>query len=125
MEIYSNDKNFLNRIECIKSLLDDTADLMRNLNFPHDEYYNFMSINNMITYIVSDVKRYIKHSLFVLSLLNDFNNLIDNINNKEYDIIYEEFDIKLDNHEDYFYTEIFDGTHDYDELTVKVTNILE
>ena len=41
--------------------------------FPHDEYYNFMSINNMITYIVSDVKRYIKHSLFVLSLLNDFN----------------------------------------------------
>ena len=124
VEIYSNDNDFLNKLEYIKTSLYDIAVLMRHLTFCHGEYYNFMSIKNMIDYIVDDVGRYIKWSSFVVTLLTDFNNLIENQNASDYTIIYEKFDICLDEHEDYFYTEIFDETHEYDELVIKVTNIL-
>ena len=123
VEIYSNDNEFLYNLNYIKTLLDDIAMSMRNLTFPHDEYYNFMSIKNMINYIADDVGRYIKYSAFVLAILRDFNNLVENHNSSDYDNIYEKFDIHLDRQEDYFYCEIFEGTQEYDELIVKVTNI--
>lgn len=125
VEKYSNDKDFLDFLDYIKTSLNDIAKLMRNLSFPYGEYYNFMSINNMITYIANDVGKYLKYSSFVLTLLREFNDLLDNQNNSDYDALYEEFDIRLDGHEDYFYTQIFDGSNEYDELIVKVTNILE
>ena len=96
VETYSNDKNFLDYLDCIKTSLNNIAEIMRNLKFQHDEYYNFMSITNMITYIISDVGKYIKYSSFILTILNDFNNLIDSQNNSNYNIIYEKFDIKLE-----------------------------
>ncbi len=124
VEMYSNDKDFLSKLKYIKVSLNDIVLSMRNLSFSYDEYYNFMSIKNMIDYIVDDVGRYIKYSFFVLDLLRDFNKLMENRNNSDYDAIYEEFDIRLDEQEDYFYSEIFIGTREYDDLIVKVTNIL-
>lgn len=124
VDIYSNDKVFLSGLEYVKTSLNDIALSMRNLTFVYDEYYNFMSIKNMIDYIVDDAGRYIKNSSFVLTVFSDFNNLMENRNNSDYDALYEKFDIILDEQEDYFYTEIFDGTDEYDKLIVKVTNIL-
>ena len=48
VEIYSNDKNFLNRLEYIKTLLDDIDESMEDIDFRYDEYYNFSSIKNMV-----------------------------------------------------------------------------
>ena len=124
VDLYSNDKNFLSQLDYIKSLLDDIDELLENINFAYYEYYNFLSIKDMINYIIDDVGKYIRYSPFILSLLNAFNNLMDSLNDSDYGNIYEEFDIFLDKQEDVFYAEIFEGTPEYDDLIVKVTNIL-
>ena len=124
VEIYSNDKNFLNRLDHIKSLLDDIDELMEYIDFRYDEYYNFSSIKNMVTYIASDVEKYLKYSPFIITLLTDFNNLLDRQNDPDYNDIYKKFDIKLYKQEDIFYTEIFEYTHEHNDLIDKVTNIL-
>ena len=123
-EVYSNDKNFLNKLDYIKNLLDDIDELMEDINFKYDEHYNFSSIKNMVTYIVSDVGKYLKYSSFIIILLTDFNNLLDSQNNPDYENIYKKFDIELYKQEDIFYTEIFEYTHEHDDLIDKVTNIL-
>ena len=124
VEIYSNDKNFLKKLEYIKSLLDDIDELMEGIEIKYDEYYNFLSIKNMISYIAGDVRKYLKYSSFVLLLLKDFDNLLDCQNDQDYYNIYKKFDIELYKQEDIFYTEIFEYTHEYDDLIDKVTNIL-
>ena len=124
VEIYAADKEFLAKLEYIKSLLDEIDELMEDINFAYDEYYNFLSVKNMITYIVGDVGKYLKYSSFIVKILTAFNNLMDNRNNSNYENIYEEFDIWLYKHERIFYTKIFESSHEYDELIDKVTNIL-
>lgn len=43
----------------------------------------------MITYIASDVEKYLKYSTFTITLLTDFNNLLDRQNNPDYNDIYK------------------------------------
>ena len=97
---------------------------MEDIDFRYDEYYNFSSIKNMVTYIVSDVEKYLKYSSFIMILLTDFNNLLDGQINPNYENIYKKFDIELYKQEDIFYTEIFEYTYEHDDLIDKVTNIL-
>ena len=61
---------------------------MEDIDFKYDEYYNFSSIKNMITYIARDVEKYFKYSTFIITLLTDFNNLLDRQNNPDYNDIY-------------------------------------
>ena len=68
---------------------------MEDIDFRYDEYYNFPSIKNMTTYIASDVEKYLKYSTFIITLLTDFNNLLDRQNNPDYNDIYKKFDIEL------------------------------
>lgn len=124
VEIKSADTNFLNYLEYIKTSLSDIADLMEEINFINYEYENFISIKKMITYIVDDVNRYLKYDSFILTLLTAFNNLMDSYNAPNYENIYENFDIFLFEKENFFYTKIFEYTHEYDDLIDKVTNIL-
>ena len=124
VEIYSNDKCFLSNLEYIKNSLAEIDELMEDVNFAYDEYYNFLSIKDMITYIVSDVAKFLKYSQFVITLLTAFNGLMDRRDDLDYESIYQDFDKWLYKKEDIFYLEIFEGTHEYDDLIVKVTNIL-
>lgn len=124
VEIYSNDKEFLKYLKFIKTSLDDIGELIEDIDFPYYEYDNFMSIKKMITYIADDVSRYIKYSSLILPLLTAFSNLIEHQFDSDYENIYEKFDMFLDEQEDFFYTEIFEYTHEYDDLIDKVTNIL-
>ena len=48
---YSKDIEFLNYLKYVKSSLNEISDIMEQINFRHDEYYNFSSIKRMITYI--------------------------------------------------------------------------
>lgn len=124
VEIYSKDKHFLNQLDYIKTLLAEIDELMEDITFPHDEYINFLSIKDMIIYIADDVARFLKYSHFIITLLAAFNELMDSQKESDYDGIYEKFDIFLDNQEDIFYTEIFESSHEYDDLIDRVTNIL-
>lgn len=124
VEMYSKDNDFLNKLDYIKTSLEEIDELMEDVNFTYDEYYNFLSIKDMITYIASDVGKFIKHSQFIITLLTAFNGLMDSQDDSDYGTIYQKFDKWLYQKEDIFYTEIFESSHEYDDLIDKVTNIL-
>lgn len=124
VEMYSKGNDFLNKLDYIKISLEEIDEVMEDVNFAYDEYYNFLSIKDMITYIVGDVAKFLKHSHFIITLLIAFNNLMDSQDELDYENIYQKFDKWLYKKEDIFYTEIFKSSHEYDELIDKVTNIL-
>ncbi|WP_458403270.1 hypothetical protein [Methanobrevibacter sp.] len=43
---YSEDNKFLNDLESIKSSLNEISEMMEQINFDYDEYYNFASKKN-------------------------------------------------------------------------------
>ena len=57
-------------------LQNEISDIMEQINFRYDEYYNFSSIKRMITYIVNDFEKYFHHHFFIIALLRNFRNLI-------------------------------------------------
>ena len=123
---YSGDDEFLNDLESIKSSLNEISEMMEQINFDYDEYYNFASIKRMSTYIVDNLEKYFYYSSFIVLLLKNFNDLI--VKERQLDDYreeYEKFDKFLYEQEDYFYTEIFDDDSKYDQAIDKVTNILE
>ncbi len=123
---YSNDDEFLNHLKSIKNSLNEISNMMKQINFEYDEYYNFASIKKMIIYIVDNLEKYFYYSSFIMLLLEKFEDLI--IKKKllnDYNKEYENFDTFLYEQEDYFYTEIFDYNSKYEDILVKVTNILE
>ena len=122
---YSEDEKFLNDLESIKSSLNEISEMMEQINFDYDEYYNFASIKRMITYIVDNLEKYFYYSSFIVLLLENFNDLIDKERQfDDYKEEYEKFDTFLYEQEDFFYTEIFDSDSKYDDAVDKVTNIL-
>lgn len=122
---YSDDEKFLNDLEFIKSSLNEISEMMEQINFDYDEYYNFASIKRMITYIVDNLEKYFHYSSFIVLLLENFIDLI--VKERQFDDYkeeYEKFDTFLYEKEDFFYTEIFDSDSKYDDAVDKVTNIL-
>ena len=122
---YSDDKKFLNDLESIKSSLNEISEMMEQINFDYDEYYNFASIKRMITYIVDDLEKYFHYSSFIVLLLENFKDLIVKERQlDDYKEEYEKFDTFLYEQEDFFYTEIFDSDSKYNDAIDEVTNIL-
>lgn len=122
---YSENEKFLNDLESIKSSLNEISEMMEQINFDYDEYYNFASIKRMITYIVDNLEKYFYYSSFIVLLLENFNDLIAKERLfDDYKEEYEKFDTFLYEKEDYFYTEIFDSDSKYDNAIDEVTNIL-
>ena len=125
INIYSEDKEFLDYLDFVKFSLNEISNVMEQINFEYDEYYNFASIKRMITYIVDNPEKYFYHSSFIVLLLKSFNDLI--IKERQLDSYkeeYEKFDMFLYEKENYFYTEIFDGDSKYDDAIDEVTNVL-
>ena len=125
VNIYSEDKEFLDYLDFVKFSLNEISNVMEQINFKYDEYYNFSSIKRMITYIIDNLEKYFNYSSFIVLLLKNFNDLI--IKERQLDSYkeeYEKFNIFLYEQEDYFYTEIFDDDSKYDDAIDEVTNIL-
>ena len=122
---YSEDKEFLKHLNYIKVSLNEISDIMEQIDFKYDEYYNFLSIKKMIIYIVNDFEKYFKYYNFMVNLLKNFNDLIIKENQLEdYMEEYKHFDDFLYKQEDFFYTEIFGSDTKYNDSIDKVTNIL-
>ena len=125
INIYSEDKEFLDYLDFVKFSLNEISNVMEQINFEYDEYYNFASIKRMITYIVDNPEKYFHYSSFIVLLLKNFNDLI--IKERQLDSYkeeYEKFDKFLYEKEDYFYTKIFDCDSKYDDAIDEVTNVL-
>ena len=123
---YSNDDEFLNHLKSIKNSLNEVLNMMEQINFEYDEYYNFASIKKMIIYIVDNLEKYFHYSSFIVLLLEKFKDLIIKESLlDDYTEEYKNFDTFLYEQEDYFYTKIFDYNSKYEDTINKVTNILE
>ena len=123
MDKYYDD--FLDYLNSIKISLNEISNIIEQIDFEYDEYYNFISIHKMISYIVGDIEKYFKYSSFILLILTEFKDLMDKKRiMRNYKKEYEKFDDFLYEQEDYFYTEIFDRDSKYDDVIDKVTNIL-
>ena len=114
-----------NYLDYVKFSLNEISNVMEQINFEYGEYYNFLSIKRMITYIADNPEKYFQYSSFIVLLLKNFNDLIIKERQLEsYKEEYEKFDKFLYEQEDFFYTEIFDYDSKYDDAVDKVTNIL-
>ena len=111
----------------IKDSFDNTENILSNLDFFKDEYYDFSSIKDMVFYIL-DNKSLLHHISMIRSLLNSFYNLVQfkkDSSNEEYELKYEEFSSKLVDTEQFFYTEIYKPSENYNEQVLsEISNSL-
>lgn len=128
---YSVDEEFLKKLDDINDLMNDISNKLEALNCFEKEFHNFLSIQNMIGYIIKDTEKYFKHSSFVKKLASLFCELIHtkimllkNDEYEKYNEIYKSFDENLFKHEEFFYLNIYQHTHQYDDLIDEITNIL-
>ena len=61
IKIYSEDKEFLDYLDFVKFSLNEISNVMEQINFEYDEYYNYASIKRMITYIIDNPEKYFYH----------------------------------------------------------------
>lgn len=128
-KIYSNVENIIVQkdepsldelIGNIKDSFNNTENILSNLDFFKDEYYDFSSIKDMAFYIL-DNKSLLCHISMIRNLLNSFYGLFQfkkDSSNEEYEQKYEEFSSRLVDTEQYFYTEIYRPSENYDEETL-------
>ena len=128
---FTNDNEFLKKLDFINTLSDNLLDKLEALNDFKEEYNAFLSIKNMLNYIIEDIKRYILFCSFVNDLISSFYNIIEikinlikNGNREDYENFFKIFDEKLFNQEEFFYLNIYRNTHQHDDLIAEVTNVL-
>lgn len=111
-------------IKEIKSELFFIASKLKESSYFNEEFLDFLRIKEMIEYIIDNGLN--KNFEFAESLLNKFSKLLYNkVNFNNYAEYYVGFSNELDSDEEFFYTEIYVPSHEYDETIVKITNILE
>lgn len=131
VEKYSNNKEFLDKLDIIVSLTDELVDKLELLNDFQEEYLACLSLQNMIKYVVGDIRKYILFSSFIGDLISSFYNLItikiDLVKKgriTDYDKFLSEYNVTLYKQEEFFYLNIYENTHEYDDLINEVTNVL-
>lgn len=103
-------------IENIKDSFNNTENILSNIDFFKDEYYDFSSIKDMVFYILDN--KLLHNISMIRSLLNSFYNLVQfkkDSSSEEYEKRYEEFSSKLVDVEQSFYTEIYEPGENYSE----------
>ena len=135
-KIYSNVENIIVQkdepsldelIGNIKDSFNNTENILSNLDVFKDEYYDFSSIKDMAFYIL-DNKSLLRHISMIRNLLNSFYGLVQfkkDSSNEEYEQKYEEFSSLLVDTEQFFYTEIYGPSENYNEETLsEISNSL-
>lgn len=131
-EDQSDNLSFHENIGIIKKYMDNISDDLEQVEFFEQEYYYFIDIRRMFNYISNDIKLYFENISFIKETLKSFKDLIlkkiEVESTKNIEINYAEEQEKfleyLNKQKDIFYSRIYKKTRKYDELIVKVTNIL-
>ncbi|WP_407421018.1 hypothetical protein [Methanobrevibacter sp.] len=135
-KIYSNVENIIVQnnppaldelIQNIKDSFDNTENILSNLDFFEDEFYDFSSIKDMAFYIL-DNKSLLHHISMIRGLLNSFYDLVQfkkGSSNEAYEQKYYEFSSELVDIEQSFYAEIYEPSENYNEETLsEISNSL-
>ncbi len=137
-------KNIINNIKNIKNSIKQTLSKikkdiinikkelinislkLREYKFFKKEFLNFLKIKEMVEYIINKNLIQVKTIEFIENLLINFYNLIDeeskDMANKNEKL--NKFNLFIYSQEDYFYSNIFNSSRQYDDSFVKITNIL-
>lgn len=111
----------------IKDSFNNTENILSNLDFFKEEYYDFSSIKDLAFYIL-DNKSLLHHISMIRTLLNSFYDLVQfkkDSSNEEYELKYEEFSSQLVETEQSFFTEIYEPSENYNEETLsEISNSL-
>ncbi|WP_407381549.1 hypothetical protein, partial [Methanobrevibacter sp.] len=95
----------------------NTENILYNLDFFEEEYYDFSSIKDIAFYIL-DNKSLLHHISIVRNLLNSFYDLVQfkkDFSNEDYNHKYKEFSSELIDVEQLFYTKIYQPSQNYNE----------
>lgn len=128
----TDDFSFQKNITVIKKYMDDLANDFEQIELFDQEFYYFMDIRRMFDYISNDINLYYENITFIKETFKCFKDLIfkkievETTKNTEinYNQEHDEFVEFLNKQKDIFYRNIYKKTSQYDELIVKVTNIL-
>ena len=125
--IHKDEPSLEEFIKNIKDSLKTTENILLNLDFFKEEYYDLSSITNMIFYILDNKSTY--NNLSILkNLFNSFYNLIKlkkDCYEEEYEIKYNKFTSQLIDTEQIFYNKIYQPSKNYDEkVLTKISNSL-
>ena len=104
-------------IENLKDLFNNAENILSNLDFFEDEYYDFSSIKDMAFHIL-DNKSLLPNISIIKGLLDSFYNLVQfkkDSSDEEYGLKYDEFSSELIDAEQFFYAEIYEPSKNYDE----------
>ncbi len=104
-------------IENLKDSFNNTENILYNLDFFEEEYYDFSSIKDIAFYIL-DNKSLLHHISIVRNLLNSFYDLVQfkkDFSNEDYNHKYKEFSSELIDVEQLFYTKIYQPSQNYNE----------
>ncbi len=124
---------FENERENILNLMDEISkSLEENPLFENNEYYDFISIYDMIEYLLNDKNLFLKHRTMLEEMITEFNNIISyklecklkNIDYSQYKKQYERFNSYIINKEENFYLEIYQDNGTDEELIKKVASRL-
>ena len=125
-KIYSNVENIIIQnnepsldelIENLKDSFNDAENILSNLDFFKEEYYDFSSIKDMAFHIL-DNKSLLHNISIIKGLLDSFYNLVQfkkDSSNEEYELKYDEFSSELIDVEQLFYSEIYEPSEKYNE----------
>ena len=109
----------------VKKLFEDIDRMLIKLIPCSEEYYDFLSIEDMVFYILDG--GFIEYISLFKDLLSSFFEIISFklISSMDYQLKYEEFSSDLVDVEQFFYTEIYDPSDDYNEETlVEISNLI-
>lgn len=125
IEDTSVDESYINELIIdLKNSFNDIGEILFEIDFLEEEYYDFSSIRDMAFYILDN--NLLKQIDLVRDLLNSFYDAAlskNKLSPEEYDDKYEKFSLELINVEQVFYTEICEPSKKYDEKTLsEITN---
>ena len=96
-----------------------------------EEYLACLSLQNMVEYVVGDIRRYILFSSFIKDLISSFYNtlttkidLMKKGRINDYNNVLSDYNLTLYNQEEFFYLNIYENSHEHDDLIKEITNIL-
>lgn len=127
IQLYSRDETFLKDLQYIDESLSEITNILAPIDILEKEFLNFLSIKRMIDYLLNDIKLFIVYLFFIDDLLMNFFNLIhqklqkaDKDYQKEYDL----FVSYLNDKKEFFYTQIYEYSGEFEKTVIEINNLL-
>ena len=107
----------------LKNSFNEGVNILSHLDFLKEQYYDFSSIKDMAFYILEE-KSLLPYLSIIKDLVNSFYNTIQ-LKKEFCDVEYDEFSDYLIDAEQFFFTELYTPSENYDEeLLCEISNLL-